>query len=109
MQTTPPCLFYELTGLYCVGCGAGRCLLALLRLDIYAALRFNPLVLLFLPIVLYYFLKIYLAFLLGRDILPVPQFRNRAVGIMILILVLAFGVLRNIPVFPFTLLAPTAV
>ena len=106
---TPPCLFNLLTGLYCFGCGAGRALLALLHFDIYAAFRLNPLLVLALPFVAYYICKVYFAFLLGKDILPVPKIKGRAFGIAVLVVIVAFGVLRNIPVFPFTLLAPTAI
>lgn len=109
IQKTPPCLFYELTGLYCFGCGAGRCLLALLRFDLYAAFRLNPLLILSLPFIGYYLLKIYLAFVFGRDVLPLPEIKGRAFGIAVLITVIAYGVLRNIPLFPFDLLAPTVI
>ena len=108
-KKTPPCFFWELTGLYCFGCGAGRCLLALLRFDIYAAFRFHPLLILLLPFMAYYFCKLYFAFLIGRDLFPLPEIKGRAFGIAVLVAVIAFGVLRNIPVFPFTLLAPTAI
>ena len=109
IKKTPPCLFYTATGLYCFGCGAGRCLLALLHFDLYAAFRFHPLLLLSLPFIAYYLLKVYLAFVFERDLLPFPPIRHRAFGIAVLVTVVAFGILRNIPVFPFTLLAPTAV
>lgn len=108
-RKTPPCFFYELTGLYCFGCGAGRCLLALLRFDLYAAFRLNPLLILSLPFVAYYLLKVYLAFVFGRDVLPFPEVKGRAFGISVLIAVIAYGVLRNIPLFPFDLLAPTVI
>lgn len=36
-----PCLFYRVTGLLCPGCGNSRAALALLRLDIGAALEYN--------------------------------------------------------------------
>lgn len=41
-----PCLFYELTGLQCPGCGNSRAALALARLDLPAAFCYNPM---FLP------------------------------------------------------------
>lgn len=106
---TPPCIFHELTGLHCFGCGSGRALLALLRLDLYAAFRFNPLFILFLPFLSYYLLKVYVGFVFGWDLLPFPKRIGFGVGVAVLVTVLAFGVLRNLPFFPFTLLAPTAV
>lgn len=109
MGKTPPCPFYTLTGLYCFGCGAGRCLQALLHFRIYAAWRLNPLMIICLPLVAYYLFKIYFGFVFGRDVLPFPTIRSRAFGITVLVIVIAYGVLRNIPVFPFTLLAPTVI
>ncbi|MBQ9735377.1 MAG: DUF2752 domain-containing protein [Clostridia bacterium] len=108
-KKTPPCLFQALTGLHCFGCGSGRALLALLRLDFYAAFRFHPLMILSLPFIGYYLCAVYLSFVFGKPLLPLPTIKSRAFGIVILVVVLAFGILRNIPVFPFTLLAPTAV
>ncbi len=37
------CLFYELTGLYCPGCGSGRAVIALLRGHVLEALSHNAL------------------------------------------------------------------
>ncbi len=106
---TPPCFFYEVTGLYCVGCGAGRCLLSLLRGNIYAAFRYQPLLFITLPFLCAFVAKIYISFVFGKDILPLPAVKNRWVGITIAALIIAFWVLRNIPFPPFSYLAPTAV
>ena len=108
-QTTPPCIFYEITGLLCPGCGAGRATLALLEGRIYAAFRFQPLYVLALPLLVYYLIKVYLAFVVGRDVLPFPEVRNRWVGITVLIVILSYWILRNIPIVPFCYLAPTAI
>ena len=108
-QNTPPCPFYELTGLYCVGCGTGRAFLAILHGELYAAFRFQPLMIILLPFIGYYCLKQYIAFVFGHDILPFPTIRSRFVGIFIVSIVLGYWVLRNIPIFPFTLLAPTPI
>ena len=106
---TPPCLFYELTGLYCPGCGTGRFMLALLHLEFYAAFRYHPLLFLSFPFLAYYVMKLYIAFVFGKDILPFPEIRNRWFGITVTVMIVAYWILRNIPVFPFTLLAPNAV
>ena len=103
---TPPCPFYELTGLLCPGCGAGRYLLALLHFDFYAALRYNPMLFISFPFLAYYVMKLYISFVFGKDLLPFPKIRNRWFGITVTAAVIAYWVLRNIPVFPFTLLNP---
>lgn len=88
----PKCLLHEMTGLHCPGCGMTRATHALLHGDVPGAFRFNPLVMALLP--------------LGALALA---FRFR-VGIktawVLVLLVIVFGVLRNLPSWPFVLLAP---
>lgn len=105
---TPPCLFYEVTGLYCVGCGAGRAALSLLNGNIFAAFRYNPLMITLLPLLAYYLLKVYIFFVFGKDVIPLPKFRARWIGVTLLIIIVSFWVMRNLPFAPFSYLAPTA-
>ncbi len=49
----PPCVFHWLTGLHCPGCGATRCVYALLCLDLPQAFAYNPLFVLALPLFAY--------------------------------------------------------
>ena len=44
-----PCVFHELTGLKCPGCGVTRMILALSRLDLQAAMRANTFLTVTLP------------------------------------------------------------
>ncbi|WP_211233956.1 DUF2752 domain-containing protein [Chitinilyticum litopenaei] len=96
-----PCIFYELTGFYCPGCGATRAVYALLHLDPARALRKNALlVLVGLPL---------LAFTLLNHLGPRRLLALRAEGRLWAafgVLALLFAVLRNIPQAPFNLLAP---
>lgn len=46
----PRCMFHELTGLQCPGCGSQRALHAILNGDIPAAWHFNPLFILEIPL-----------------------------------------------------------
>lgn len=50
-----PCLFHNITGLLCPGCGNTRATMALLRLDFRAMLRYN----LTYPIQILYVLRLY--------------------------------------------------
>src|SRR5436309_1071471 len=45
----PPCVLHQLTGLHCPGCGATRCLHALLHGDLAQAAAYNILFVLALP------------------------------------------------------------
>ena len=89
----PRCVFHTLTGWYCPGCGATRALHALLHGNIAAAFRWN---ILLIP------LLILLALLLWR-----PQLgMRRMVTYPVLAVLVLFWILRNLPYYPFTLLAP---
>lgn len=100
-----PCPFHLLTGLHCPGCGSGRALAALLRLDFGAALGYNVLFVAALPLMAYYLLKQYIVLVFRRDPLPLFHLSLRSMT-AVLILLVGFWVLRNIPIFPFTWLAP---
>ena len=84
---------------------AGRAAYSILHLDLLRALGFNALFVLATPFLAYYFLKIYLKIVTGRDLLPLFRVTVRQYSIAVLI-ILVFTILRNIPVFPFSLLAP---
>lgn len=98
-----PCMFKKITGFYCPGCGITRCLLALLKLDFYRAFRYNILVFILLPFLIFYVLyNIYLYITNKEDkiIKKIPQ----KVWYILLIITIIFGVLRNTEIFSF--LAP---
>jgi hypothetical protein len=89
----PKCMFHQLTGLYCPGCGATRALSAMLHGDVKASLHNNLLLFPLLALIVYLIVK--------------PQASlKRPFMIAVLAVILAFTVLRNIPVAPFTCLAP---
>ena len=100
-----PCVFHKLTGLYCPGCGAGRALSALLHLHLVDAIDYNVFFVMALPLAAYYLLKKYIVLVFHRDPLPIFSTSLRTYNIVMLV-ILGFWILRNIPVFPFTLLAP---
>lgn len=89
----PVCPTYRLLHVYCPVCGSTRALHALLHGDIGTSLRHN---LLFLP-------GLVGAFFLWRK----PQARwHRPLLWTAIVMMLLFGLLRNLPYYPLTLLAP---
>ena len=100
----PSCPLHTLTGLYCPGCGGLRALHQTLHGNLSAALRLNPLFVLALPLIVYELSLRLFSFLTGR---PVRATLLRFLGPTTLLgVALAYAVLRNLPFFPFTLLAP---
>lgn len=96
-----PCPFYEMTGIYCPGCGATRGVKALAHGNVALALHENAWFFLFaLP-------GMALALALGRW-WPESRTHEFAKRYMVVAALAAipFTILRNIPSPPFTLLAP---
>ena len=78
----PPCPFKALTGLPCATCGGTRAALALARLDVVSALRWNPLAALALPLFVLFGLAAGVLRILGRAILePRPPLAVRVLGL----------------------------
>ena len=100
----PQCPFHFLTGLHCPGCGTLRALHQASTGDIVAAFGLNPLMMSSVPFVGYALLSGIRRDLTGRSLPTVfiPSF-----WIWLLLgVVISFWVLRNIPVYPFSVLAP---
>ena len=89
----PPCVFHELTGLYCPGCGNTRALSALLHGHLGESLRNN---LLLIPTIAA------LVLVAARPKIGCSRF----FALVAAAVVILFFILRNIPACPFTLLAP---
>ena len=101
----PLCLFHCLTGLYCPGCGATRATHDLLHGRWLTALRDNPLWVLTLPAAVYATLSEVRYRVCGRT-LPGDLLRQPWFFATIACAAVIFGVVRNIPSWPFFLLAP---
>lgn len=100
----PPCPFLAITGFYCPGCGTLRALHQLTRGHPLAALDLNPLTMLLLPFVAYFLASQAMFAVTGR---PLRKFFVGPALIWALLgIVLVYWLLRNVPVYPFVLLAP---
>lgn len=98
----PPCPFLALTGWFCPGCGSTRTLHALLHGDIARALAMNPLLVLAMPLLGWMALNAAGVRVPGRRRL-MPWAANPKIWLVVL---LSYGVLRNVPWMPFAWLAP---
>lgn len=91
-----PCVFHIITGLYCPGCGLTRAVFSILHLEFYKAFRYNMLIVVLMPITLPY---LFYKFVLNGN-KKIPNF----IWYFLVVITVAFGVLRNIPYFSY--LAP---
>ncbi|WP_338730818.1 DUF2752 domain-containing protein [Mangrovimonas cancribranchiae] len=104
IQLFPKCPFYRFTGLYCPGCGSQRAIHDILNGHFIEGLRHNYLFIL-LGIVLGYealtFIRLTFFKKETYNLIHTSKFT-----ITVLIIVLVFWFLRNLPLHPFTELAP---
>lgn len=99
------CPIYKITKLYCPGCGITRMLISILNGKFYQAFRFNPLLFLISPILIFYYL-IYFISVLNHKKFILKKYENN-ICIFLIILFLGYGIIRNLPLFYF--LSPTVV
>lgn len=96
------CLFNKLTGFYCPGCGLTRAMHALVHFDLLRAIRMNAFFMLCSPI---------FVLLVWRLYRPLPAIIEACVRPLAnpwpwVFAIPMFAVLRNLPWYPFHLLAP---
>ena len=90
----PSCSFRAQTGLYCPGCGATRAIRRLMQGDLLGALRYNSLLFILAPCVVY--ILAYDAYDLWRGVM-VPRRGVRNVAVFCLCAIIAYFILRNLP------------
>ena len=100
------CGVKQFTGLHCPGCGGTRCAQNIVRGDLLAAFSNNAMLMaaasIFLLASAYLIVRITI---LGKPAPSIPKIRPSWLW-TILALVALFTILRNIPSWPFSLLAP---
>jgi len=100
----PVCPLYSLTGFACPGCGLTRGFHALFHGDVLTALDFNALIPVWTAIFGYVFVSLALLAVRGKGLPMWPTWPRFLWTFMIVLLV--FGVVRNIPIYPFSILFP---
>lgn len=95
-----PCIINELTGLVCPGCGITRMLFSIVKLDFKSAFMYNQLLFVLLPFIIgfiIYYLILYIKGDKDRILSKIPFW----VWIVLIIIIIGFFILRNLPMFPF--------
>ena len=102
----PKCPFLKLTGFYCPGCGSQRALHQILHGNLLSAMKLNVLLVLSIPFLIYHqIIKLnrYFGSFAGNI---KSVFYSSNFTYAVLILVILFWLCRNIPIEPFSYLAP---
>ena len=98
-----PCMFHQITGFYCSGCGASRALRSVLHFDFYQALRYNAIFTIALPFLIIYGGALSISFIrFGKDKIS-EKISMKIVWVLVAAAII-YGILRNIPAVSF--LAP---
>lgn len=100
----PRCLFHSLTGAYCPGCGSQRALHSLLHFNIAGVVSYN---FLFLPaalLILYHYIHPIFNLIFNWKLPNLFYMKNTPW--VILAIVLVYWTARNLPWYPFSVLAP---
>jgi hypothetical protein len=102
----PGCIFHSATGLHCIGCGLTRSLHSTLNGDWEQAIAWHALAFIILPLIGFSFFSSLLSWAMDwRSSYSSDRLKTWALRLLLLFLI-AFTILRNIPVYPFSLLAP---
>ncbi len=105
-DATFPCVTREAFGIYCPGCGDTRALHALTHGKILTAFDYNFLFPFIVIILAWYFLVGLTTLFFKKRVMWIPQSLPTWGIVMLCVTIVAFTVFRNLPWWPFTILAP---
>lgn len=99
------CPTNKIFGFFCPGCGSQRMIHHLLHFEFYEAFRYNPLLFVLFPFIAYCIFILIANSFFGKSYRMMLLYKNWFVwGFFGLLLV--YTIMRNLPIHPFTLLAP---
>lgn len=100
----PRCVFHSLTGYYCPGCGSQRAIHSLLHFNLAGVVQNNFLLLPAIILIVYHYSRTFLNRKLNWNLPNIFYFKKTPW--IILAVIILFWILRNIPGYPFSVLAP---
>jgi hypothetical protein len=100
----PKCPLYVTTGIYCPGCGSQRATHQLLQFNLLGVLQQNILYFAGIILIAYHVIVTSLNLYVKKNIYN--YLYHPKTPIIILIIVIIYWILRNIPYYPFNILAP---
>lgn len=103
-QLFPKCIFHSVSGYHCPGCGSQRAIHSLMHLNFAGVVGNNFLFLPAVALIIYHYLHPVLNKLLSWK-LPNVFYYKKTPWIIFAVVIL-FWILRNLPWYPFSVLAP---
>lgn len=100
----PVCPLYSFTGFACPGCGLTRGFHALFHGDILTALDYNALIPVFVLLFGFIFVSLVSVAVRGKGLMRLSASPQFLIGFLCLLI--TFGVLRNLPFYPLSILYP---
>jgi hypothetical protein len=102
----PKCWFYQLTGFACPGCGLTRAFHSLLNGNPLEAIRYNALLPIYVAFLIYVYVKLLRTIIRAESL--ILDFGNKEFYLLVgyLLISLSFGIIRNLPLYPFYYLFP---
>ncbi|MBQ9982467.1 MAG: DUF2752 domain-containing protein [Oscillospiraceae bacterium] len=88
-----PCFLYASTGYLCPGCGATRCIKALLKGNIFRAFINNPIIFLLIVFIILIYIKLFCRTFLSKDKKIIPESKYFYIALSGIILI--YCILRN--------------
>lgn len=101
----PKCPIKTFTGLYCTGCGSQRAIHQLFHFNFSEALKYNAIIVILLPLLILLIFNLLYNFIFQTKKRIKILYNNYFVAGLFIFLLL-FTILRNLPFYPFNLLAP---
>ena len=102
----PSCSLNSLTGLHCPGCGNTRAAHAILHGNLGEAVQQNIVFVIAVPFLGLGMLRLWMDWVYPGVWKPLPFRWRWGYSLVIIGFVVAFGILRNVPQFPYSWLAP---
>ena len=92
----PPCIFYELTGFQCAGCGVTRATHQILNLNFKEAFFLNPLIFFYIILFFLALIRVIVLKIQKKDVINVLKKELNKFLYVLLVITLTFMILRNI-------------
>jgi hypothetical protein len=102
----PKCSLHSLTGLYCPGCGNTRATQALLSGDLAGAAKQNIVFVIALPFLIFGAVRTWIQWVYPGHLRPLGFRWRYSYSVFLIALIVGFTILRNVPLSPFSWLAP---